>query len=199
MAEHHLTSAASRLLWIHTLINHPKHCHVQVTSILATVQNNCILQYLLLSPFLELIDHHLTLLPSILHPLFDILKIFYLLKLNLLLLKIHLFISILLEFHLISEKLLRAPQILVDFMHCLWREVATKWLSCGVYVGFECTILHKLHFFLLFEHTFQHFKSFIRADSLVIELLKNVLFPMGEPLNFSPDSFLVVLYIIFRY
>lgn len=179
MTEHHLASTASWFLWIHTLINHPKHRHVQITSFLAWVQDNCIFQNLLLSSFLELIDHQLTFLSSILHPLFNVLQVFYLLKLNLFFLKIHLFFSILLEFHLVSEKLLRTSHVLVNFMNCLWRKVASKWLSRRVYVWFESTILHKLHFLLLFKRTFKHFKFFIRSDSLIIELFEYILFSMG--------------------
>ena len=117
MAKHHLTDTSPRPLRVDALISHePEHAHDVIFT--------AILSGHLLCPLLELGDHLLALLASVLHPPLDILQVLDLLQLYLLLFHVQLIFPVLLEIHLIGKKLIRASNLSQVYLtHSLWREV----------------------------------------------------------------------------
>ena len=196
MAEHHLTDTAPRLLRVDALISHePEHAHD------VTFAN--IISCHLLCPLLELGDHLLALLAPVLHPPLDILQVLDLLQLYLLLFHVQLILPVLLEIHLICKKLIRASYLSQVYLtHGLWRKVIVyggNWFSgLGVDMRFKCAVLAEFKLFFLFNQTFQKFESLTRTDLLVIELWIYVGFSVWKSLDFSLDSLLITLYIVFR-
>ncbi|MFN9940623.1 MAG: hypothetical protein ACK56I_14215, partial [bacterium] len=104
VAEHHLTDTSPRPLRVDALISH-EHEHAHDVTFATIISCH------LLCPLLELGDHLLALLASVLHPPLDIVQVLDLLQLYLLFFHVQLILPVLLEIHLIGKKLIRASNL----------------------------------------------------------------------------------------
>ena len=196
VAEHHLTDTSPRPLRVDALISHePEHAHNVIFA--------AILSGHLLCPLLELGDHLLALLASVLHPPLDILQVLDLLQLYLLFFHVQLIFPVLLKIYLIGKKLIRASNLSQVYLtHGLWGEVIVyggNWFSgLGIDMWLKSAVLAEFKLLFLFDQTFQKFEALTWTHLLVIELWIYVCFVVGKSLDFSPYSLLITLYIVFR-
>jgi hypothetical protein len=166
VAKHHLTDTAPRSLRVDALISHElEHAHDVIFAAIISCH--------LLCPLLELGDHLLALLASVLHPPLDILQVLDLLQLYLLLFHVQLIFPVLLEIHLIGKKLIRASNLSQVYLtHSLWRKVIVygdnRFSGLGVDMWLKSAVLAEFKLLFLFDETFQKFEALTRTDLLVI-------------------------------